>query len=132
MPAETPSFFLFGESPDLPGVIRHVLRFAITTSSDFMMNSTDFDYIKGSEKPRDTGSVYQSKNSNSARPQLNVNVSAAYSYLSVLTREQGKLPDELASAQATLQRHIATLASDPQRAENANPVPQEKPLLELA
>ncbi|WP_406546195.1 hypothetical protein [Succinimonas sp.] len=97
-----------------------------------MMNSTDFDYIKGSEKPRDTGSVYQSKDSNSARPQLNVNVSAAYSYLSVLTREQGKLPDELASAQATLQRHIATLASDPQRAENANPVPQEKPLLELA
>ena len=97
-----------------------------------MMNSTDFDYIKGSEKPRDAGSVYQSKDSNSARPQLNVNVSAAYSYLSVLTREQGKLPDELASAQATLQRHIATLASDPQRAENANPVPQEKPLLELA
>lgn len=132
MPAETPSFFLFGESPDLPGVIRHVLRFAITTSSDFMMNSTDFDYIKGSEKPRDAGSVYQSKDSNSARPQLNVNVSAAYSYLSVLTREQGKLPDELASAQATLQRHIATLASDPQRAENANPVPQEKTLLELA
>ncbi len=113
-------------------MIRHVLRFASTTSSDFMMNSTDFDYIKGSEKPRDAGSVYQSKDSNSARPQLNVNVSAAYSYLSVLTREQGKLPDELASAQATLQRHIATLASDPQRAENANPVPQEKPLLELA
>ena len=97
-----------------------------------MMNSTDFDYIKGSEKPRDAGSVYQSKDSSSVRPQLNVNVSAAYSYLSVLTREQGTLPDELASAQATLQRHVATLASDPQRAENANPVPQEKPLLELA
>ena len=96
------------------------------------MSSTDFDYVKGSEKPRDAGTVYQSAGSKSARPQLNVNVSAAYSYLSALTREQGKLPDELQTAQSTLQRHIATLASDPERAENANPVPREKPLLELA
>jgi len=96
------------------------------------MSSTDFDYVKGSEKPRDAGTVYRNSGTNDARPQLNVNVSAAYSYLSALTREQGKLPDELQTAQATLQRHIATLASDPERAENANPVPRDRPLLELA
>ena len=60
-----------------------------------------------------------------------INVSAAYSYLSALTREQGELSQELSRAQSVLQRYVATLASDPERAINASPAPQDKPLLNL-
>ena len=60
-----------------------------------------------------------------------INVSAAYSYLSALTREQGELSQELSRTQSVLQRYVATLASDPERAINASPAPQDKPLLNL-
>jgi hypothetical protein len=61
-----------------------------------------------------------------------INVSAAYSYLSVVTREGIKIKDdEFALAQSTMQRHIASLAQDPQRAEDAKGAPKQKPLMEL-
>lgn len=60
-----------------------------------------------------------------------INVSAAYSYLSALTRGQDELSSGLAQAQSVLKRYVATLASDPERAVNASPAPKDKPLLSL-
>lgn len=61
-----------------------------------------------------------------------INVSAAYSYLSVITSEGTLINnDEFSLAQSTLQRHIASLAQDPQRAANASSAPEQKPLMEL-
>lgn len=64
--------------------------------------------------------------------QTSINVSATYSFLSVLTGEGGKITnDELALSQVKLQRQLASLAQDPQKAENANGAPKQKPLMEL-
>lgn len=64
--------------------------------------------------------------------QTSINVSATYSFLSVLTGEGGKITnDELALSQVKLQRQLASLAQDPQKAENANGAPKHKPLMEL-
>ena len=53
--------------------------------------------------------------------QTSINVSATYSFLSVLTGEGGKITnDELALSQVKLQRQLASLAQYPQKAENAN------------
>ncbi len=101
------------------------------------MYLAEFEQLKKIGQPQDKHPISSAKSSGLSpnnpnnRPQMDVNVSAAYSYLSVLTREQGHLPQEIADAQSSLQRHIATLASDPERAQNANPTPEQKPLLDL-
>lgn len=94
------------------------------------MNATELNatnVIKTSSQTENQNVAVEDGNSHSST----VNVSAAYSYLGVLTSEQGSLCEELSLAQSTLQRHIATLATDPQRAQNANQVPNDKPLLDL-
>src|SRR5574344_1430241 len=88
------------------------------------MNATELNatnVIKTSSQTENQNVAVEDGNSHSST----VNVSAAYSYLGVLTSEQGSLCEELSLAQSTLQRHIATLATDPQRAQN------DKPLLDL-
>src|SRR5574344_499681 len=94
------------------------------------MNATELNatnVIKTSSQTENQNVAVEDGNSHSST----VNVSAAYSYLGVLTSEQGSLCEELSLAQSTLQRHIATLATDPQRAQNANQVTNDKPLLDL-
>ncbi|MGN1393064.1 MAG: flagellar hook-length control protein FliK [Succinivibrionaceae bacterium] len=94
------------------------------------MNPTDLNSVQ----KESVTLVSKSSDKNSTLSNIKgntINVSATYSYLSVLTSEQHKLSDEMAQSQATLQRYIASLASEPERAENANPTPKEKPLLDL-
>jgi hypothetical protein len=94
------------------------------------MDPKELDSVKNSDIISDNLKL-ESNKTNASPAKTQVNVSAAYSYLGELTRYQGiKVSDEFAQAQNHLQRHIAALANEPERALNANPAPTQKPLLE--
>lgn len=94
------------------------------------MDPKELDSVKNSDIVSDNLKLESTK-ANASPAKTQVNVSAAYSYLGELTRYQGiKVSDEFAQAQNYLQRHIAALANEPERALNAKPAPTQKPLLE--